>query len=618
MYSGRNSSGSPASGVGGVRSLWRSRDCEQQHGGRHRPPSPAAATASARWRRQSCCNRYFLTHHTRVVEKGAVTSLGEPQPCCLRLIPAMVAGCPPGLYFHTAWSHSSCSATELNDLEELDPGERVAPNVAVLEEQLTAAIEAAKANGSPFQGGHVPSMVALARPIFGRPIAVAALLLLFSGLLPFLGPIVLRLIIARVEDPKSAEFSNQEMWVITVALLVAPLVSVIAELQASRLLLGAGLRLKGALSGMVYRKALRLASGGADRSGAAIVNLMTTDSWRVGLQMAEVGKILIGPVQVAVSLGLIADATGASGWGGFATMLLLLPAYGKLGVVLERLQAEKLMHSDRRKVLLAEVVSAIRVVKSFVWEGRLTARIQAVRQRELEAVRKMAVSHSILIGLIIVSPMVAALVTFTGFTLTGGVLRPSLVFSVVSLLSLIRLPLMELPLALGNLLQARVSAQRILRFLINATVTRDMGRIAAPADPEVQVQFSNASFAWPSVPADSSPSVVSEKTTGETKVAAGGALDASDDEVETTTALELATGVARRRAVRAPMLSGLTMEVKRGKLTCIVGHVGAGCSSLLGAILGELDQVDGDFLRDGNVRYVPQTPWIVSVRRILR
>ena len=58
------------------------------------------------------------------------------------------------------------------------------------------------------------------------------------------------------------------------------------------------------------------------------------------------------------------------------------------------------------------------------------------------------------------------------------------------------------------------------------------------------------------------------------------------------------------------VLQNINLTVKRHKLIAIVGQVGAGKSSLLSAILGDLEKLDGFVNICGSVAYVPQQAWI--------
>ena len=59
-------------------------------------------------------------------------------------------------------------------------------------------------------------------------------------------------------------------------------------------------------------------------------------------------------------------------------------------------------------------------------------------------------------------------------------------------------------------------------------------------------------------------------------------------------------------------LNSIDLTIKKGKLYTIVGPVGSGKSSLLLAILGELNINKGDVAINGTIAYTSQDPWIIS------
>jgi ATP-binding cassette subfamily C (CFTR/MRP) protein 1 len=57
-------------------------------------------------------------------------------------------------------------------------------------------------------------------------------------------------------------------------------------------------------------------------------------------------------------------------------------------------------------------------------------------------------------------------------------------------------------------------------------------------------------------------------------------------------------------------LKNINLKVKKGNLTAVVGPVGSGKTSLVSALLGEMEKVNGSANVDGSIAYVPQQPWI--------
>lgn len=74
-------------------------------------------------------------------------------------------------------------------------------------------------------------------------------------------------------------------------------------------------------------------------------------------------------------------------------------------------------------------------------------------------------------------------------------------------------------------------------------------------------------------------------------------------------ALEIVDGVFSW-GEEVPTLKEINMKVKRGKIVAVVGLVGCGKTSLISALLGEMDKVRGSVNIDGSIAYVPQQAWI--------
>lgn len=57
-------------------------------------------------------------------------------------------------------------------------------------------------------------------------------------------------------------------------------------------------------------------------------------------------------------------------------------------------------------------------------------------------------------------------------------------------------------------------------------------------------------------------------------------------------------------------LKNINLRVKKGNLTALVGQVGSGKTSVVSALLGEMQKLNGFVNVDGSVAYVPQQAWI--------
>lgn len=57
-------------------------------------------------------------------------------------------------------------------------------------------------------------------------------------------------------------------------------------------------------------------------------------------------------------------------------------------------------------------------------------------------------------------------------------------------------------------------------------------------------------------------------------------------------------------------LKNINLTVKKGNFTAVVGTVGAGKSSLISALLGDMEKINGSVNVDGTIAYVSQMAWI--------
>ena len=65
-------------------------------------------------------------------------------------------------------------------------------------------------------------------------------------------------------------------------------------------------------------------------------------------------------------------------------------------------------------------------------------------------------------------------------------------------------------------------------------------------------------------------------------------------------------------AVAVAALREVNLDVAPGTLTMVVGGVGSGKSSLLSALISQMDKVTGQVAVGGSVAYVAQVAWIIN------
>lgn len=77
-----------------------------------------------------------------------------------------------------------------------------------------------------------------------------------------------------------------------------------------------------------------------------------------------------------------------------------------------------------------------------------------------------------------------------------------------------------------------------------------------------------------------------------------------------TASLIIENGVFSWEPAEKLTLKNINLQVKQGQLIAVVGSVGSGKSSLISAVLGDMEKISGRVNVKGSVAYVPQQPWI--------
>eukprot|EP00731_Ephydatia_muelleri_P028696 Em0020g340a len=213
----------------------------------------------------------------------------------------------------------------------------------------------------------------------------------------------------------------------------------------------------------------------------------------------------------------------------------------------EKLQTKQMTYKDSRTKLVNEILNGIKVIKLYAWEIPFQRIIMAVRGQELGVLRNSAYLTAASSITWTSTPFLVALVTFATYALVHQG----------------HFPLSMLPVVISIVVQARVSARRISSFLKgeeldpNDVIREDVPPSDGDADAVIMV---GATFTWDSP--------------------------------------------------ERPVLSDLNLHIKPGQLVAVVGQVGAGKSSLISALLGEVEKVEGTVNLRGHVAYVPQQAWI--------
>jgi ATP-binding cassette subfamily C (CFTR/MRP) protein 1 len=195
------------------------------------------------------------------------------------------------------------------------------------------------------------------------------------------------------------------------------------------------------------------------------------------------------------------------------------------------------------------------------------AKLNYVRNdQELKTLRKIGAAQSVANFTWSTTPFLVSCSTFTVFVLTAETpLTTDIVFPALTLFNLLTFPLAILPMVITSIIEASVAVGRLTAFFTAEELQPDavILRGAAEEKGDETLLIRDGTFSW--------------------------------DRHSERNALE-----------------DINFRAAKGELTCVIGRVGAGKSSFLQAILGDLWKVKGEVVVHGATAYVAQQAWVMN------
>ncbi|NXG80683.1 MRP1 protein, partial [Baryphthengus martii] len=412
----------------------------------------------------------------------------------------------------------------------------------------------------PSQKSSEASLFKVLYKTFGPYFLMSFLFKAGHDLLMFAGPEILKLLINFVNN-KAAP--NWQGYFYTGLLFVCACLQTLILHQYFHICFVTGMRLKTAIVGVIYRKALVITNSARKTSTVGeIVNLMSVDAQRFMDLATYINMIWSAPLQVILALYLLWQNLGPSVLAGVAVMILLVPINAVMAMKTKTYQVAQMKSKDNRIKLMNEILNGIKVLKLYAWELAFREKVLEIRQKELKVLKKSAYLAAMATFTWVCAPFLVALSTFAVYVTIdkNNILDAQKAFVSLALFNILRFPLNMLPMVISNIVEASVSLKRLRVFLSHEELDPDSIIRSPITEAEGCIVVKNATFSW-----------------------------AKND---------------------PPLLNSINFTVPEGSLVAVVGQVGCGKSSLLSALLGEMDKKEGYVVVKGSVAYVPQQAWV--------
>jgi ABC-type multidrug transport system fused ATPase/permease subunit len=347
-----------------------------------------------------------------------------------------------------------------------------------------------------------------------------------------------------------------------------------------------------------------VAGGGEGWGNGRIVNLMSTDTYRVDQASGFFHMIWTAPIGILVTTALLLVNLTYSALPGLGLILIAMPLLARSVKSLfhRRVAINKI--TDQRVSLTQEILQAVRFVKFFGWETSFLQRIQDIRKKEIRGIQVLLTIRNAVLAVGMSMPVFASMLSFITFSQVNPTLDPAKVFSSLALFNSMRIPLNFLPLVIGQVIDANASVKRIQEFLM-AEEAEDSAKWDYGAKDAVVLK--DADFTWERHPTnDEAKDGPNTKKIGkETKAETKARVQTEKDEQAAD--LERAKNAAEEKPFE---MKGLNLTFGRNELVAIIGSVGSGKSSLLAALAGDMRRTSGEVVMGASRAFCPQYAWI--------
>ncbi|KAJ2613753.1 hypothetical protein H4S08_002033 [Coemansia sp. RSA 1365] len=376
-------------------------------------------------------------------------------------------------------------------------------------------------------------------------------------------------------------------------------------------------------------------------SDGRVANMLTSDMESLGHIASYLDHIYTLPVEFVVGTWYLYNLLGMSALIGLLLTAAYYPLTRLMMRFLVRFQRRLFALDDERVTMVTEVFQGIRAVKLFGWQSRFIERVRAKREEEIRMWWKLALLQmpvrfvrSLTTSVILVVILAIHALVF------GHALTADVVFPTVTVFSMVSRTLNNIPGIFRWFSSCYVSLTRVENFMVQSQLQPLEQRIDTN-EPMVpgEVGFVAASFVWaadpqpvilPNVPKklDDGMSRASTGPLPQTTVPSRASSHASMDAEEQTPLLsgsntsynaitpvpDVITGAGVNTGADTPRdaqvleapeatvtpeptptfeLRDITLRFPAGELSIIVGPTGAGKSSLLSALIGEMTLTDG-------------------------
>lgn len=331
-----------------------------------------------------------------------------------------------------------------------------------------------------------------------------------------------------------------------------------------------GMKVRLATCSLIYRKALKLSSTAlGNTSVGKVVNLLSNDVSRFDIVSVFIHSMWIAPMLTIIVAFLLYKEVGVAGLIGMLVIGVVTPIQSYTGKLASKFRLHTALRTDERVRLMDEIINGINVIKLYAWEKSFKKLILHAREKELKVIKKSSYVRALYMTFMLFTTRSALYCTMLSIVVLGENLTASKVFVISSYFQIISTVMSQMFVrGIAELAEAFVAIRRLQNFLEyeekEPILNDDSHKKVDNAQLNAKIEESrfvltmeNVSCRWKTV-----------------------------EESMMKPDLKIENGDVSKESDIKLTLNNISLEIKRGSLLGIVGHVGSGKSSLLQTILG--------------------------------
>lgn len=360
------------------------------------------------------------------------------------------------------------------------------------------------------------------------------------------------------------DISTAGMWGVVFSL--SSLVTILVFAQYIMTFMNAKLTMTIGLQKEVLRKVFALNFDSRQKCPSGdLINRLEVDVDSVTNLVERIADCLGVITHLVIATILLYKFLGIAGAVSVLVLSLVIPVAKRISRKSREFEIELMQRRDARVTYMSQIITGIRVIKSFVWEKATTTDCLKLRDAELQSLEKRTLLSAFSSLIFMGSATMAAIIGFGLYVAMGNTLTPAKVFAALVIYADLPMPFLILKDVITVFAKTMASAERLIAFFALEEVCeenqelRDLNKTNTGAE-NLNVQIEGQK-----------------------------------------------------------VLQDINFHLEDHKSLAIVGKVGSGKTILLETILGEIQGTGSVWMKDHkkSIAYVPQQSFIMNdtVRR---